>query len=213
MCHVCGPDGPIDAALAKHLHVRTAEQGIEIEATGLAGHACQPSGTINAIARLAGALSQSGLLTGRDLATAQAIARWTDDPYGTGLGVEFDSEESGPTTVNGGLIMPAGDPRVRLLTETFNDVLDCEAQPVAVGDGTHARFIPRAINFGPEFHAAHVPAIDGIDLETPAFIAPGAGNVHGADEWASLKNLKAVFMIYALGLVRLDETLDASAAS
>ena len=77
----------------------------------------------------------------------------------------------------------------------------------AVGDGTHARFIPRALNFGPEFHADHVPAVDGIDLETPPFIAPGAGNAHGADEWASLKNLKTAFVLYALGLVRLDQYL------
>ena len=43
----------------------------------------------------------------------------------------------------------ADDPRVQLLTATYNDVLGCEARPVAVGDGTHARFIPRALNFGP----------------------------------------------------------------
>ena len=101
----------------------------------------------------------------------------------------------------------ADDPRVQLLTATYNDVLGCEARPVAVGDGTHARFIPRALNFGPEFHADHVPAVDGIDLETPPFIAPGAGNAHGADEWASLKNLKTAFVLYALGLVRLDQYL------
>lgn len=101
----------------------------------------------------------------------------------------------------------ADDPRVQLLTATYNDVLGCEARPVAVGDGTHARFIPRALNFGPEFHADHVPAVDGIDLETPPFIAPGAGNAHGADEWASLKNLKTAFVLCALGLVRLDQYL------
>ena len=93
------------------------------------------------------------------------------------------------------------------IVDILNDVLGCEARPVAVGDGTHARFIPRALNFGPEFHADHVPAVDGIDLETPPFIAPGAGNAHGADEWASLKNLKTAFVLYALGLVRLDQYL------
>ena len=188
------------------------------------------------------------------------------------MGIDCENAESGPTTANGGLIIPANefaeadkvlgavsgetsedaivlhfdiryavgqaheqiieriqaeaaggrivdilnddpyyvqadDPRVQLLTATYNDVLGCEARPVAVGDGTHARFIPRALNFGPEFHADHVPAVDGIDLETPPFIAPGAGNAHGADEWASLKNLKTAFVLYALGLVRLDQYL------
>ena len=93
----------------------------------------------------------------------------------------------------------ADDPRVQLLTATYNDVLGCEARPVAVGDGTHARFIPRALNFGPEFHADHVPAADGIDLETPPFIAPGAGNAHGADpakqpsesHWANLRDTQS----------------------
>ena len=97
----------------------------------------------------------------------------------------------------------ADDPRVQLLTATYNDVLGCEARPVAVGDGTHARFIPVSYTH----LRAHVPAVDGIDLETPPFIAPGAGNAHGADEWASLKNLKTAFVLYALGLVRLDQYL------
>ena len=256
------------------MHINATAQGVTIEATGVAGHACQPSGTVNAIAVLTTALARSGLLEGRDLTAAQAIAQWTKDSYGTGLGIDCENAESGPTTANGGLIIPANefaeadkvlgavsgetsedaivlhfdiryavgqaheqiieriqaqaeaaggrivdilnddpyyvqadDPRVQLLTATYNDVLGCEARPVAVGDGTHARFIPRALNFGPEFHADHVPAVDGIDLETPPFIAPGAGNAHGADEWASLKNLKPAFVLYALGLVRLDQYL------
>lgn len=266
--------GNIAPDIAERLHINATAQGVTIEATGVAGHACQPSGTVNAIAVLTTALARSGLLEGRDLTAAQAIAQWTKDSYGTGLGIDCENAESGPTTANGGLIMPANefaeadkvlgavsgetsedaivlhfdiryavgqtheqiieriqaqaeaaggrivdilnddpyyvqadDPRVQLLTATYNDVLGCEARPVAVGDGTHARFIPRALNFGPEFHADHVPAVDGIDLETPPFIAPGAGNAHGADEWASLKNLKTAFVLYALGLVRLDQYL------
>lgn len=266
--------GNIAPDIAERLHINATAQGVTIEATGVAGHACQPSGTVNAIAVLTTALARSGLLEGRDLTAAQAIAQWTKDSYGTGLGIDCENAESGPTTANGGLIIPANefaeadkvlgavsgetsedaivlhfdiryavgqaheqiieriqaqaeaaggrivdilnddpyyvqadDPRVQLLTATYNDVLGCEARPVAVGDGTHARFIPRALNFGPEFHADHVPAVDGIDLKTPPFIAPGAGNAHGADEWASLKNLKTAFVLYALGLVRLDQYL------
>lgn len=126
-----------------------------------------------------------------------AIAQWTKDSYGTGLGIDCENAESGPTTANGGLIIPANefaeadkvlgavsgetsedaivlhfdiryavgqaheqiieriqaqaeaaggrivdilnddpyyvqadDPRVQLLTATYNDVLGCEARPV-----------------------------------------------------------------------------------
>lgn len=207
--------GNIAPDIAERLHINATAQGVTIEATGVAGHACQPSGTVNAIAVLTTALARSGLLEGRDLTAAQALAQWTKDSYGTGLGIDCENAESGPTTANGGLIIPANefaeadkvlgavsgetsedaivlhfdiryavgqaheqiieriqaqaeaaggrivdilnddpyyvqadDPRVQLLTATYNDVLGCEARPVAVGDGTHARFIPRALNFG-----------------------------------------------------------------
>ena len=244
-----------------------------LRATGVAGHACQPSGTVNAIAVLTTALARSGLLEGRDLTAAQAIAQWTKDSYGTGLGIDCENAESGPTTANGGLIIPANefaeadkvlgavsgetsedaivlhfdiryavgqaheqiieriqaqaeaaggrivdilnddpyyvqadDPRVQLLTATYNDVLGCEARPVLSATAptpalsrAHSTSVPNSM---PTMcrRRRHRPG-------DPPFIAPGAGNAHGADEWASLKNLKTAFVLYALGLVRLDQYL------
>ena len=160
------------------------------------------------------------------------------------MGIDCENAESGPTTANGGLIIPANEfaeaDKVlgAVSGETSEDaiVLHFDIR-YAVGQA-HEQIIERIqaqaeaaggrivdilnddpyyvqpddprlqlLNFGPEFHADHVPAVDGIALETPPFIAPGAGNAHGADEWASLKNLKTAFVLYALGLVRLDQYL------
>lgn len=101
--------GNIAPDIAERLHINATAQGVTIEATGVAGHACQPSGTVNAIAVLTTALARSGLLEGRDLTAAQAIAQWTKDSYGTGLGIDCENAESGPTTANGGLIIPANE--------------------------------------------------------------------------------------------------------
>ncbi|NEG96182.1 Sapep family Mn(2+)-dependent dipeptidase [Bifidobacterium sp. SMB2] len=110
--------------------------------------------------------------------------------------------------------VPDGDSRVELLTGAYNDVINGmapdtpQARPVAMGGGTHARFIPDALNFGPEFHAEYVPSVDGIVMDPPDCIAPGTGSAHGIDEWVSIRNLRAAFVMYALGLVRLDQYLD-----
>ncbi|WP_243388918.1 M20/M25/M40 family metallo-hydrolase [Bifidobacterium simiarum] len=110
--------------------------------------------------------------------------------------------------------VPADDPRVELLTDTYNDVVNdaaantAPARPVAMGGSTHARFIPDALNFGPEFHAEYVPSVDGIVMDSPDCIAPGTGSAHGVDEWVSIRNLRAAFVMYALGLIRLDRHLD-----
>ncbi|PJM73011.1 peptidase M20 [Bifidobacterium primatium] len=110
--------------------------------------------------------------------------------------------------------VPADDFRVELLTGAYNDVIagmapsTPPARPVAMGGGTHARFIPGALNFGPEFHTEYVPAVDGIVMDPPECITPGTGSAHGIDEWVSIRNLKAAFVMYALGLVRLDQYLD-----
>ena len=42
--------GNIAPDIAERLHINATAQGVTIEATGVAGHACQPSGTVNAIA-------------------------------------------------------------------------------------------------------------------------------------------------------------------
>ncbi|OZG55501.1 peptidase M20 [Bifidobacterium tissieri] len=276
----------------RRIHVRGTSSGVTVEAHGISGHASKPDGTINAIALLASRLDDAGLLSGRDATAAASIARWAADPYGAALGIDHDNEESGPTTVNVGIIMPrhefdpqaiadneivsvsngnttdddtpdndgnaivmhldiryavgqtkdeildaisaraamiggrlvavvnddpyyvsADDPRVRLLTDTYNDVTSTaeRAKPVAMGGGTHARFVPRALNFGPEFHADSVPASEGLVFEPPACIAPGTGAAHGVDEWVSIRNLRAAFLMYVLGLVRLDQYLDGKA--
>ena len=276
----------------RRIHLRATPSGVIVEAHGISGHASKPDGTINAIALLASRLDDAGLLSGRDATAVENIARWAADPYGSTLGIDHDNVESGPTTVNVGIVMPrrefdpqavanneivsvpngdttdddtsdndgnvivmhldiryavgqtkdeildainarvatiggrlvavvnddpynvsADDPRVRLLTDTYNDVTGTaeRAKPVAMGGGTHARFVPRALNFGPEFHADSVPAAEGLVFEPPSCIAPGTGAAHGIDEWVSIRNLRAAFLMYVLGLVRLDQYLDGEA--
>ena len=266
--------GNIAPDIAERLHINATAQGVTIEATGAAGHACQPSGTVNAIAVLTTALARSGLLEGRDLTAAQAIAQWTKDSYGTGLGIDCENAESGPTTANGGLIIPANefaeadkvlgavsgetsedaivlhfdiryavgqaheqiieriqaqaeaaggrivdilnddpyyvqadDPRVQLLTATYNDVLGCEARPVGCRRRHPRPLYPARTQLRSRIPCRPCAGGRRHRPGDPAIHRTSAGNAHGADEWASLKNLKTAFVLYALGLVRLDQYL------
>jgi succinyl-diaminopimelate desuccinylase len=77
-----------------------------LKATGQSGHAAFPEGTRNAILLLATALAAAELVDGPDLAAARAVAQILATPYGHGTGIEYEDEESGRLTQNGGIIEP-----------------------------------------------------------------------------------------------------------
>ena len=104
--------------------------------------------------------------------------------------------------------MPKNDPRLQTLLSAYNDVLDVHEEPNAMGGGTHARVIPGAINYGPGF-GDHT-YVDGTPIaHRPEFLPEGRGSSHGADEWSSIEDAKTTFLIYLIGITRLDATLDA----
>jgi succinyl-diaminopimelate desuccinylase len=114
------------------------------------------------------------------------------------LGVYNDSP---PYFVN------ADDPRIHLLLESFDAIMGTHSQAISMGGGTHARVIPNAINFGPGFIRGYVVGSDRPTASPPSFIADDKGTPHGADEWVSIEDLKSAFLIYVLGLTRLDKAL------
>ncbi|MEE8725297.1 MAG: Sapep family Mn(2+)-dependent dipeptidase [Bifidobacterium crudilactis] len=101
----------------------------------------------------------------------------------------------------------ADDPRIRLLLGSFDAVMGTHAKAISMGGGTHARVIPNAINFGPGFIRGYVEGASRAIASPPEFIAEGKGTPHGADEWVSIEDLKSAFLVYVLGLTRLDQAL------
>lgn len=94
------------AALAA-FDVSVAEkgEGVEVSARGVAGHAASPEqGTESAIAKLAQALSASGLLTGATRRAVDFLALALVDYYGSGLGIAYGDEMSGKNTSVGGMV-------------------------------------------------------------------------------------------------------------
>lgn len=104
--------------------------------------------------------------------------------------------------------VPKDDPRLQALLSAYNDVIGVHEEPNAMGGGTHARVIPGALNFGPGFGGLTDANGERISRK-PDFIEDGKGSAHGADEWASIDDAKAAFLIYLLGVLRLDAVLDA----
>ena len=104
--------------------------------------------------------------------------------------------------------VPKDDPRLQALLSAYNDVIGVHEEPNAMGGGTHARVIPGALNFGPGFGGLTDANGERISRK-PDFIEDGKGSAHGADEWASIDDAKTAFLIYLLGVLRLDAVLDA----
>ncbi|PWD52488.1 peptidase M20 [Serinibacter arcticus] len=102
--------------------------------------------------------------------------------------------------------VPEDDALVRLLQGTFNQVLDVDETPFAMGGGTHARHLPRSITFGPGF-GRNPDLVAQLGLPArPSFVSEHAGP-HGPDEYASIDGLFRAFEVYVVALVRLDAFL------
>lgn len=104
--------------------------------------------------------------------------------------------------------LPEQNALVQLLQTTFNQVLETEARPFAMGGGTHARHLPRSLTFGPGF-GRNTDLVAQLGLpERPAYLSEHAG-AHGPDEFVSIEGLFRAFEVYILALVRLDAFLAA----
>ena len=86
-----------------NLAARELPDGVAVSSAGVARHAADPDGSVNAIRQLASALSERGLVTGPALEAMRFIASAFEDNWGAGLDVSFDDEISGKTSCIGGL--------------------------------------------------------------------------------------------------------------
>lgn len=80
---------------------------------------------------------------------------------------------------------------VNLLTGIVNEELGSNLEPYAMGGGTHARWIPGALGFGPGRR---------LDEGFP----PDAGSGHEANEAVSIQHLKQAIKIYVRAILELD---------
>lgn len=104
--------------------------------------------------------------------------------------------------------VPAEDPRVRLLLDNYDDVLNLKGSVICMGGGTHARVIPGALNYGPGFgEDKELLQQLGWVAYPPEFIPSRKGSFHQADEWMNVDEMRSVFGIYAQMLPRMDQLL------
>lgn len=92
------------SALGESFTVTESARGLRVETDGAGGHAAFPTGTINPIPKLAKALLECGLLTGKARVAAVFIASAFADYYGNGLHLDFEDEASGKTTHTTGIV-------------------------------------------------------------------------------------------------------------
>lgn len=150
----------LDRSLRSRLHVERSASGAPVlVAEGITGHPAFPEGTINPIWVIATALDQSGLLDGKDAATAHFISRWLDGYYGEGIGLYRKDDESGTSFFNVGAVHPDnGGIRLELsirlaITQTRDDVERVLSEQASEAGG-HVE----TTFFG---EAYHVPSDDG----------------------------------------------------
>ncbi|GIO86137.1 peptidase M20 [Paenibacillus faecis] len=94
----------VQAALGDDFAVTESADGLLVRTEGIGGHAAFPEGTINPIPKLARALLECGLLTGKARTAAAFIASAFADYYGHGLHVDAEDEVSGKATHTTGLV-------------------------------------------------------------------------------------------------------------
>lgn len=94
---------------------------------------------------------------------------------------------------------------VKRLQHTYDSIADVITEPYSMGGGTHARYLPNSITFGPGFRRIDGELFQGESVRTrPDFIPDGHGSPHGPDEFVVIENLKRAFKVYAVAIPRLD---------
>lgn len=87
-------------------------------------------------------------------------------------------------------------PQVKLLLETCQEFLDPKAKPYVMGGGTHSRYFPHSLPYGPEVLDPRVKR--------------SFGRAHEADEAVCIDDLLRAIKVYVIALKRLDEQLENS---
>ncbi|WP_174865241.1 Sapep family Mn(2+)-dependent dipeptidase [Pectobacterium polaris] len=108
--HLTIPDAPHDLKVdtlrglgAGRITLIPAEQGLTIQAQGMAGHAAFPDGTLSAAVVLLDALRELELLPERERTLAAQLQQIFASPYGEGIGLAQEDAPSGKLTLNAGL--------------------------------------------------------------------------------------------------------------
>lgn len=86
------------------LEIEEKNASISLTMPGVAAHAFRPQTGTNAIYRLLELLCESDLLEQNTLAKLQNLRSCFVDDFGTGLGIAYQDDISGPTTCIGGMI-------------------------------------------------------------------------------------------------------------
>lgn len=108
------------ASLPEGVERTSGENGtVTITAHGRAGHTAFPEGTVNAIQKLAQALTEAELVTGKNKTTLLFLERAFRDYYGEGLNIAVEDEHSGKLTHAGGLLVREGDEVVQSLNVRY----------------------------------------------------------------------------------------------
>lgn len=98
----------LPAELGQKISLQAEGHDVLLSSHGKSGHAAFPENTQNAIPLLVNALIAADLISGKDLAAAQAIGKLLADPWGVGAGIAFEDQLTGKLTLNGGLAIPTG---------------------------------------------------------------------------------------------------------
>lgn len=121
--------------------VSAGEGGALIEAHGIASHAARPENGRSAINMLAGALANSGLLSGQSQKAMESIRDMTGDYYGANAGIAIEDPDTGKTTMVCGVAKMLDDGKMSLS-------LDCRLSLAAKGDENTASFKAYAEKLG-----------------------------------------------------------------
>jgi succinyl-diaminopimelate desuccinylase len=141
----------VKTALAgQDVEVSGTDGAVKVQARGIASHAARPEGSVNAIRKLAGIISDAKLLSGKASEAVKCIAEVFADYYGAGLDIASEDDISGKTTHIGGLIRFEGgrliqnfDSRVAIRTDAATLVPRLEALAKKRG------FTLENLHFGP----------------------------------------------------------------
>lgn len=86
------------------VEITQTERGVKIHAGGTAGHAAMPESSVNAIQKLAKAVSDTALFSGLTLHAFKFIAEAFADTHGAGLGIDITDDIGTNTTHIGGYV-------------------------------------------------------------------------------------------------------------
>ena len=90
---------------------------------------------------------------------------------------------------------PVEHPVVRVLTDTYNEVMHQQSSPFVMSGGNYAAYLPNAFGFGPGMPGRQFP---------PHIFRPGRGDYHQCDESEDVEHLLNFMRVYAMSIVALD---------